>query len=360
MSVSAGVGPTVARAPFGAIGGVVVDQVTIQVGAVTLRAIDYGGIIVGLDVPDRDGRSADVVLGHDTLEGYVEHSPYFGAIIGRYGNRIAGGRFTLDGRQYQLARNDGEQHLHGGARGFDKALWSMATFEREHDAGVTFALTSPDGDEGYPGRLQAQVTYTLTAQRELVVDYLATTDHATIVNLTQHSYFDLSAGESDVLSHELTIDAGRFTPVDATLIPTGELAPVAGTPFDFRSPAPIGARIDVPHAQLRFAGGYDHNFVLERPPSSRALAHAARVREPGSGRVLDVHTTEPGLQFYSGNFLDGTIRGKHGRVYGHRSGLCLETQHFPDSPNKPQFPTVVLRPGEELRSRTVFTFSVDR
>jgi aldose 1-epimerase len=204
------------------------------------------------------------------------------------------------------------------------------------------------------------VTYTLTAQRELIVDYAATTDRPTVVNLTQHSYFNLTASESDVLSHELTIHAGRYTPVDAALIPTGELAPVDGTPVDFRAPAPIGARVDAPHPQLRHAGGYDHNFVLDRRPGGPTLAHAARVREPGSGRVLDVHTTEPGLQFYSGNFLDGSIRGKEGRLYRHRSGLCLETQHFPDSPNEPHFPSVVLRPGEELRSQTVFAFSVDR
>jgi aldose 1-epimerase len=333
--------------------------VTIQVGAVTLRAIDYGGIIVGLEVPDRDGQQGDIVLGHNSLAGYVEHSPYFGAIIGRYANRIAQGRFTLDGQQYQLARNDGEQHLHGGVRGFDKALWSMAPFEREREAGVSFAHISPDGDEGYPGTLEARVTYTLTESRELIVDYAATADRATVVNLTQHSYFNLSAGASDVLGHELTIDADRYTPVDATLIPTGELAPVEETPFDFRVPTLIGARIGERNAQLEHAGGYDHNFVLNRPAGRRTLLHAARVRDPQSGRILDVHTTEPGLQFYSGNFLDGSIRGKGGRVYGHRTGLCLETQHFPDSPNEPQFPSVVLRPGEELRSRTVFTFSAE-
>jgi aldose 1-epimerase len=336
-----------------------VEMFTMRAGGLELSAITYGGTIVSLRVPDRDGALADVVLGHDSLQRYIDHSPYFGAIVGRYGNRIANGRFALDGVTYQLARNDGEQHLHGGVRGFDKTIWSAAAGTRDGDASVTFSLLSPDGDEGYPGALEAVVTYTLTARGELAVDYQARTDRPTVVNLTQHSYFDLSAGRSaSILDHELTIHGDAYVPVGATLIPTGELAPVEGTPFDFRSPMRIGGRIGEPHDQLRHAGGYDHTYVLRRAGGNRSLAHAARVAEPVSGRTLDLYTTEPGMQLYSGNFLDGTIRGKEGRVYRHRGGFCLETQHYPDSPNQPAFPSTVLRPGEEFRSRTVFAFGV--
>jgi aldose 1-epimerase len=352
------------RSTFGVMpapDGRIVEQFTLCAGGLELAAITYGGTIVSLRAPDRDGALADVMLGHDALRGYLEHSPYFGAIVGRYGNRIARGRFTLDGVSHQLARNDGDQHLHGGVRGFDKAVWSATTGVSEGDASVTFTLVSPDGDEGYPGALEAMVTYTLTARGELAVDYTARTDRPTVVNLTQHSYFDLGAGRcKSILDHELTVHADAYVPVDAALIPTGELAPVAGTPFDFRSPTRIGERIGKPHDQLRHAGGYDHSYVLRRAGGDRSLAHAARVTEPVSGRTLDVYTTEPGMQLYSGNFLDGTIRGKAGRVYGHRSGFCLETQHFPDSPNRPAFPSTVLRPGEEYRSRTVYAFGVAR
>jgi aldose 1-epimerase len=324
-----------------------------------MRTITYGGIIVALRAPDRTGRLDDVVLGHDTLDGYLDHSPYFGAVVGRFANRIANGRFTLDGESHRLATNDGAQHLHGGRRGFDKVIWKATPFTRPTEAGVTFAYTSPDGEEGYPGALTASVTYTLTERDELRVDYEATTDRATIVNLSQHSYFNLAGSRAaNVLDHVLTIDADRFTPIDTTLIPTSGFAPVEGTPFDFRTPQHIGARIGDAHEQLTNAGGYDHNFVLRRQDDG-ALAHAARVSEPRTGRALDVHTTEPGLQFYSGNFLDGTIRGKEGRMYGHRGGFCLETQHFPDSPNQPVFPSVVLRPDETYRSRTTFTFGTD-
>ena len=333
-----------------------------------VRALNYGGIIVSLKVPDRNGRFDDVVLGYDSVEQYQRASPYFGAIIGRYGNRIARGRFTLDGRTYKLATNNGPNHLHGGVKGFDKVVWDVAPFERRDTVGLVFRYTSPDGEEGYPGTLRATVTYTLTDGNELIFDYHATTDRATPVNLTQHSYFNLAGdGTGDILRHVITLNADHFTPVDSTLIPTGEIRGVSGTPFDFRTPTTIGARIDQDDEQLRYGRGYDHNFVLNKggkggtggtSGESAALTLAARVYEPGSGRVMEIYTTEPGLQFYSGNFLDGTLRGKRGAVYGHRYGFAMETQHFPDSPNKAAFPSTTLRPGEEYRSRSVYKFSV--
>lgn len=325
-----------------------------------MRVTDYGGIIVSLDVPDRDGNLGDVVLGFDTLDGYTsdayrQANPYFGALIGRYGNRIADGRFVLDGETYQLATNDGPNHLHGGNVGFDKVMWDAEPFETDEGVGVRFHRVSPDGEESYPGTLDVTVTYTLTDDDRLVIDYAATTDAPTIVNLTQHAYFNLTGDPSnDVLGHELTIHADAFTPVRTGFIPTGEIRPVEGTPFDFRQPTPIGARIDADDEQLRLAPGYDHNFVLDR--DGAALTEAARVYEPTTGRLLIVETTEPGLQFYSGNFLDGRLTGKDGVAYGPRSGFCLETQHFPDSPNQPAFPSTVLRPGETYTSRTVYAF----
>ena len=336
--------------------GTTIESFTLANGrGIEVRAITYGAIITSLETPDRQGQPGDIVLGFDALDGYLKDPPYFGAIIGRYGNRIAKGRFTLDDESYALATNNGENHLHGGVRGFDKVVWDAAPFENQRGVGVTFRHTSPDGDEGYPGTLAVEVTYTLTSQDELVVDYRATTDKATPVNLTQHSYFNLAGdGAGDILGHVLQLDASRYTPVDAGLIPTGAIAPVEGTPFDFRTPAAIGARIGADDEQLKLGGGYDHNFVLDR--TSDGLVHAARVVEPTTGRTLDVMTTEPGIQFYSGNFLDGTITGKGGHVYGHRNGFCLETQHYPDSPNQPDFPSTILRPGEEYRSQTVFRF----
>jgi aldose 1-epimerase len=322
-----------------------------------LRAMTYGAIITAVKTPDRAGVMSDIVLGYDRVDGYVSASPYFGALVGRYGNRIAKAQFTLDAHAYALAKNNGPNHLHGGLKGFDKAVWDAVPSAEA--AAVTFSRTSPDGEEGYPGNLKARVTYTLTDKNELVVEYHATTDKATPINLTQHSYFNLAGeGSGDILGHELTIHADRFTPVDATLIPTGRLAPVEGTPFDFRKPTAIGARIGMAHEQLINGKGYDHNWVLNR--SGQGLQPAARVVDPRSGRTLDVATTEPGVQFYSGNFLDGTITGKAGHVYKQRTGLCLETQHFPDSPNQPAFPSTILRPGEVYSSKTVFTFGVTK
>ncbi len=319
---------------------------------------NYGAILVSLRVPDRNGNVADVVLGFDSLHGYLSEHPYFGAVIGRYGNRIAGGRFVLDGLEYNLARNNGENHLHGGIRGFDKAVWRPKELQAGGDSCLEFTYLSEDGEEGYPGNLTATVRYTLTEDNELRLDYYATSDKATVINLTNHSYFNLSgAGNGDILAHRISINADSFTPVDRGLIPTGELRPVAGTPFDFRQPHAIGERIDGKDQQLVYGKGYDHNFVLNGPAGS--LRPAARVIEPGSGRVVEVPTTEPGVQFYTGNFLDGTIRGKGGAAYGHRYGFCLETQHFPDSPNQPQFPSVVLRPGAKYQSTTVYKFSTD-
>jgi aldose 1-epimerase len=349
----------VTRQPFGktAEGTAVESFILTNAAGMEVRAITYGGIITSLRVPDRNGHFDDVALGHDSLDGYTRNnSPYFGAIIGRYANRIAGASFTLDGRTYALAANNGPNHLHGGKRGFDKVVWQGEEFRDGADVGVVFRYTSPDGEEGYPGTLQLRVTYRLTDRNELAVDYFATSDKPTPVNLTQHTYFNLTGGRSDVLDHELTIDADRFTPIDPTLIPIGTLAPVAGTPFDFRKPARIGERIRSEDEQLQRGRGYDHNFVVNR--TNGGLVHAARVREATTGRVLDVSTTEPGMQFYSGNFLDGTITGKSGVAYVQRFGFCLETQHFPDSPNKPDFPSTILRPGQEYRSQTVFAFSV--
>jgi aldose 1-epimerase len=354
-----GVRPLFGRLP----GGADVDVFALTNGnGLEVRTIPYGAAIVSIRVPDRDGRLGDVVLGFSSLDGYLTPPPYFGAVVGRYGNRIAAGRFTLDGHAYQLATNNGPNHLHGGNKGFDKVLWRAEPFERDGHQGVTYSYTSADGDEGYPGALSARVTYTLTSANELTIEYEATTDKPTPVNLTQHSYFNLAGeGSGDILAHELTIDADRFTPVDATQIPTGELAPVDGTPFDFRRPTPIGARIDADAAQLRTGKGYDHNWVLNADAdAATGLRHAARLRDPRTGRTLDVSTTEPGLQFYSGNFLDATLTGKSGRAYPARSALCLETQHFPDSPNHPNFPSTILRPGNRLQSKTVWTFGVSR
>ena len=354
----------VTRAPFGVMpDGERVEVFTLRhASGMEVRAINYGAIITSIRVPDRAGRFADVVNGHDTLDGYLTRSRFFGAVVGRYGNRIAKGRFTLDGREYALAVNNGPNHLHGGVKGFDKVVWSARVNTTADSAAVVFERTSPDGEEGYPGTLRVVITYRLQSrvhdganEPELRVLYEATTDKATPVNLTQHSYFNLAGhAAGDVLKHIVTINADRYTPVDATQIPTGVLASVAGTPFDFRQPTAIGARIDADDEQLRIGGGYDHNFVLTESP------FAARVEEPASGRTLEVRTTEPGLQFYTGNKLDGSITGKGGAVYGKRSGFCLETQHFPDSPNHQNFPSTILKPGGIYSTQTVFRFGVRR
>jgi len=324
-----------------------------------LRAevMTYGAIIVSLKTPDRTGQFDDIVLGWETAEPYFKGSPFFGAVAGRYANRIANGRFTLDGQEYVLAKNNGPNHLHGGIKGWDKVVWQPEAFNDKTGVGVHLSYTSADGEEGYPGRVKARITYTFTDANELKIDYFATTDKPTVINLTQHSYFNLSGGNAaDILGHELTINADRYTPVDDGLIPTGALVPVEGTPFDFRRPALIGARIGTNDTQLKRGRGYDHNFVLNRTGSDLSLA--ATAYEPTTGRTLDVLTTEPGVQFYSGNFLDGTLAGKNGQKYIQRAGFCLETQHFPDSPNHPDFPSTVLRPGEEYKSTTVFKFGV--
>jgi aldose 1-epimerase len=359
--------PSIGRQDFGATpDGVEVERYTLHsTSGSRVQVLTYGGIVQTIRVPDRDGRFANVVLGFDDLDGYLLHgSPHFGATIGRYANRIARGRFSLDGQAHQLAVNDGPNHLHGGEVGFDKRVWTARPTCRSDEVCLELTRTSPAGEEHYPGTLRLTVVYTLTGRPagaeattdELRVDYHATTDTPTVVNLTNHSYFNLAGeGSGDVLDHELRIVADRFTPVDATMIPTGELAPVAGTPLDFTEPVPIGARIDDAHEQLALAGGYDHNFVLDGWDAT--LRPVAVARDPASGRTLEVATTEPGVQLYTANTLDGSLVGTSGRPYGRRHGFALETQHFPDSPNQPDFPSTVLAPGQELRSTTVFRFS---
>lgn len=319
---------------------------------VEARITNYGGRLVSLKVPDRAGSLADVVLGFDSVDGYIANpGPFFGALIGRYGNRIGHARFTLNGVEYKVDKNDGENSLHGGAHGFDKATWTARELP---DGGLELKYLSKDGEQGFPGNLSATVRYHLTDANELRIDYFATTDKTTVVNLTNHAYFNLK-GSGDILGHLMMLNADRFTPVDAGLIPTGELRPVAGTPFDFRKSIAIGARIAQNDEQLKLGKGYDHNWVLNRTGGELLLA--ARVEEPSAGRVMEVLTTQPGVQFYTGNFLDGTAKGKGGKVYGHRSGFCLETQHFPDSPNRPTFPSTTLKPGQQYRSTTVYRFS---
>ena len=335
-----------------------VDLITLRNrNGIEVQVLSYGGIIMSLKTPDRTGAIDDIVLGFDHVKDYVEKSPYFGTLIGRYGNRIAKGKFTLDGQTYTLATNNNANHLHGGVKGWDKVVWTTDMFQNASAVGVILTYTSKDGEEGYPGTVKARVTYSLNEQDELIVDYHATTDKPTVINLTQHSYFNLAGTKAnDILGHELMLNAAKYTPVDAGLIPTGEIATVEGTPFDFRTSTPIGARINDPkNEQIKFGLGYDHNFVLSRNGAT-GLVDAATVTEPLTGRKMTIRTTEPGIQFYSGNFLKGDLTGKGGRVYPHRSGFCLETQHYPDSPNQPKFPATTLRPGEEYKSQTVFKF----
>jgi aldose 1-epimerase len=341
--------------PFGSVNGRAITLYTLtNAHGMEVRAMNYGGIIVSIRVPDRNGQLADVVLGHERLDGYRPNPPFFGAIVGRYANRIANGTFQLDGETYTLPKNDGPNTLHGGDKGFDKAVWEGEPLKGR--TGVAFSYFSKNGEEGFPGNLRVKVTYTLTNANSLEIDYEATTDRATPINLSQHSYFNLKGeGNGDILDHEIMINADRFTPVDKNLIPTGELRPVKGTPLDFTKPTKIGARIDDNYEQLVLAHGYDHNFVINRQGGGLVLA--ARVSEPTTGRTLEVSTTQPGVQFYTGNFLDGTITGKQGHVYKKHYGFCLETQHFPDSPNHPSFPNTILRPGETFHQKTVFKFS---
>ncbi|WP_432521370.1 aldose epimerase family protein [Kineococcus sp. SYSU DK006] len=353
--------PRLSAEPWGTTpDGTAVERWTLVNGEVTVRILTYGGIVQSLEFPDSSGRSTNVVLGFEDLEGYLAGNnpgPYFGALIGRYGNRIAGGRFTLDGVEHQLPLNDGPNSLHGGEDSFDKRVWSAEPVFGGGTVGLKLSLVSPDGDQGYPGTLSVDVTYTLDRFSQLRLDYRATTDAATVVNLTNHSYWNLSGeGSGSIYDHELTLHADAYTPVDETLIPTGEIAPVAGTPMDFRRPTAIGERIRQPFQQVLFGQGYDHNWVLDRDTESE-LEEAAVLHDPASGRTLTISTTEPGLQFYSGNFLDGTLVGTGGTVYRQGDGLALETQHFPDSPNQPDFPSTVLRPGEEYRTTTVFALS---
>jgi len=321
---------------------------------------NFGGAVVSIKVPDRGGKLADVVLGCDTIDGYANDKSYFGALVGRYGNRIGHAQFVLDGKTYTLAKNNGDNSLHGGVKGFNKVVWTAKTLSKKNGQSLELSYLSKDGEEGFPGNLKVTVIYTLTDSNALKIEYSATTDKKTVVNLTNHSYFNLAGqGNGDILGHLLTIEADKFTPVDSGLIPTGELRDVAGTPFDFRKPTVIGARIDQEDEQLKLGGGYDHNFVLRRSAGS-GESLAARVVEPTWGRVLEVWTTEPGVQFYTGNFLDGKSTGKGGATYPKRSAFCLETQHFPDSPNQPKFPSVVLNPGERYHTITTYKFSAEK
>ncbi|WP_405932428.1 aldose epimerase family protein [Streptomyces sp. NBC_00827] len=325
-------------------------------GGTRLKVLSYGGIVQSLEIPDRHGKYKNVSLGFDNIEDYVAKTPYFGALIGRYGNRIAKGQFSLDGKSYQLSVNDGVNSLHGGIKGFDKHVWDIEPFTKGSDVGLYLYYTSVDGEMGYPGTLKTKVTYTLTKHGDWRLDYEATTDKATVVNLTSHVYWNLAGeGSGSIYDHELKIAAARYTPVDSGLIPTGELAKVAGTPFDFRRTKTVGEDIRVANQQLLYGKGIDHNWALDKGITAKP-EHVATLRDPSSGRTLKIATTEPGLQFYSGNFLDGTLVGPGGHIYRQGDALCLETQHFPDSPNQASFPSTVLRPGQTYRTTTVHTF----
>jgi aldose 1-epimerase len=319
-----------------------------------IKITNYGGTVVSILAPDRNGNFGQITLGFDNLQQYIEVSPYFGCLVGRFANRIAKGKFTLNGIEYSLAQNDGDNHLHGGLEGFDKVVWQAAEFNAESEVGVALTYQSQNGEENYPGNLDLRVVYTLNNDNALKIDYFAATDLDTVVNLTNHTYFNL-AGTSDILGHELTLNAARFTPIDDTLIPTGELRSVTGSPMDFTIATVIGDRIAQDDEQLNFGAGYDHNWVIDQ--SADALVLAATVYEPASGRVLETYTTQPGIQFYSGNFLDVAESGPNGRVYDKRSGFCLETQHFPDSPNQPHFPSTIVKPGDPYRQTTIYKFS---
>lgn len=356
--------PSTAKSAFGRTPeGESIDLYTLtNKNGVEAAITNYGGAVVSLKVPDRNGALEDIVLGYDSVDGYVSNKSYFGALIGRYGNRIGHAQFSLDGKTYTLAKNNGENSLHGGVKGFNKVVWTAKEVPAKDGQALELTYLSKDGEEGFPGNLQVRVVYTLTDSNELKIEYFATTDKKTVVNLTNHSYFNLMGvgqGMGDILGHVLMIEADKFTPVDSGLIPTGELRDVAGTPFDFREPTAIGTRIDANDEQIRLGGGYDHNFVLRRK-AGEGMALAARVKEPASGRILEVWTTEPGVQFYTGNFLDGSAHGKGGVAYGKRSAFCLETQHFPDSPNQQKFPSGVLNTGGHYHTTTIYKFSVEK
>ena len=321
---------------------------------IEMKVINYGAIITSLKTPDKEGNLEDIVLGYDNLQGYIKSSPYFGAVVGRYGNRIANAKFSIDGTEYKLAANDGKNSLHGGIKGFDKVVWDATEINDDKGVGLKLTYKSVDGEEGFPGNLDVTVFYTLNNDDELEVQYQAKTDKKTVVNLTQHTYFNLTGGKEDILGHELEILASNITPVDNTLIPTGEIMPVENTPFDFKKSKPVGQDIDADNEQIKFGKGYDHNWILDE--SDEKMKLAASLYEPKSGRVVEVYTTEPAIQFYTGNFLDGSITGKNNIVYKHRSGLCLETQHYPDSPNQPEFPSTLVSPNEDYISVTKFKF----
>jgi aldose 1-epimerase len=350
---------SIKKQPFGRTDdGHKVDLYTLtNANGLVARITNYGGTVTELWVPDRNGKPGDILLGFDNLKDYEEKSPYFGCIIGRYGNRIGNAEFTLDGKEYKLAANDGKNTLHGGNKGFDKVVWDAKPIMTANGPALKLHYLSKDMEEGYPGNLDVTVTYTLTNDNELKIDYMATTDKPTVCNLTNHNYYNLDGqGNGDILGQILMINADHYTPVDSGLIPTGVIAPVKGTPFDFTKPTAIGARINNDNTQLKYGKGYDHNWVLNKKDEEMSLA--ATVYAPQTGRVLTIYTNEPGIQFYSGNFLDGTITGKDGKVYKHRYAFCLETQHFPDSPNKPNFPSTTLRPGETYKTTTINKFSI--
>jgi len=354
---------TISQAPFGKTPeGTPVEIYTLRnAKGMEARIMTYGGIVVSLKVPDKNGKFDDVVLGFDTLDGYTKDSyvkgcPYFGALIGRYGNRIGGAKFTLEGQSYTLAANNGPNSLHGGIKGFDKVVWQAKSVFTPAGPALELTYDSKDGEEGFPGDLKVTATYTVTDKNELRLDFKATTDKPTVCNLTHHSYFNLAGqGNGDILGHLVYIDSDKTTPVDSGLIPTGEFASVDGTPFDFRKPTAIGARINDPDTVLQYGPGYDHNWVINKPMGQLGLQ--ARVTEPTTGRVMEVWSDEPGLQFYAGNFLDGSLTGKDGKVYQRRNGFCMEPQHYPDSPNKPNFPSVELKPGQTYANTIIYKFS---